>query len=122
MEIVKSVLIGVYVVVCGALIVLAMIQTKEGASETIVGGNSSNFYEKNKGKTREGRMKKWTIILAGVFAILSIGLGILIYAFPGEQTDNVGEEDYINEIVDENSEEVPEGNDDEPDETNEVSE
>ena len=81
MEIVKYVLMGIYVVVCLALIVVAMMQTKEdaGASGTIVGSSTNNFYEKNKGRTREGMLKRWTIILGAVFAVLSIVLSI-VYA------------------------------------------
>ena len=79
MVVVKYILIGIYVIVCLALIVLAMMQSKDdaGASGTIVGSSSSNFYEKNKGRTREGKLKRWTIILGVVFAILSIVLGIV---------------------------------------------
>ena len=79
MVVVKYILIGIYVIVCLALIVLAMMQSKEdaGASGTIVGSSSSNFYEKNKGRTREGKLKRWTIILGVVFAILTIVLGIV---------------------------------------------
>lgn len=81
MEIVKYVLIGIYVIVCLALIVVAMMQTKDdnGASGTIVGSSTNNFYEKNKGRTKEGKLKKWTIILGVVFAILTIILSI-VYA------------------------------------------
>ena len=54
---------GIYVIVCFALIIVAMMQSKDdsGASATIT-GSSSNFYEKNKGRTKEGKMKRWTII------------------------------------------------------------
>lgn len=81
MEVVKYILIGIYVIVCLALIIVAMMQTKEdsGASGTIVGSSTNSFYEKNKGKTKEGKLKRWTIILAIIFAILSIVLGI-VYA------------------------------------------
>ena len=81
MEIVKYVLIGIYVIVCLALIVVAMMQSKEdsGASGTIMGSSANNFYEKNKGRTREGKLKRWTIILGVVFAVLTIVLGI-VYA------------------------------------------
>ena len=99
MNFVKNLVIGIYVVVCGAIVILAMIQTKEGASETIVGGNSSNFYEKNKGKTREGMMKRWTIILTAVFALLTIGLGI-IYVIPNKDGNNIDAENYVNEAMD----------------------
>ena len=79
MTTVKYIVMAVYIIVCIALIVVATIQTKDaaGASETITGSSTSNFYEKNKGRTKEGKMKKMTILLGGVFAILSIALGIL---------------------------------------------
>ena len=78
MEILKYILMGIYVVVCFALIIVAMMQTRDdsGASATIT-GSSSNFYEKNKGRTKEGKLKTWTIILAVVFAVLTILLSIM---------------------------------------------
>ena len=81
MEIVKYVLVGVYVIVCIVLIALAMMQSSEdrGASGTIMGSTTNNFYEKNKGRTKEGKLKKWTIILGIVFAVLTIALSI-VYA------------------------------------------
>lgn len=79
MEILRYVLMGIYAVVCLALIVLVMKQNKEdgGASGTIVGASANNFYEKNKGKTTEGRIKTATLVLMVVFAVLSITLGIV---------------------------------------------
>lgn len=79
MEIVKGILIAIYFVVALVLIVLTLIQTKDdaGMSSTITGSSTNNFFEKNKGKTKEGKQKRWTIILAVVFAILTIALGII---------------------------------------------
>ncbi len=79
MEIVKYVLMAIYAVVCVALIVLVMKQNKDdsGASGTIVGASANNFYEKNKGKTTEGKIKTATIVLMVVFAVLSIAISIL---------------------------------------------
>ena len=78
MEIVKYIIMAIYSVVCLALIVLA-VKSKDtrGASGTIVGASSNNFYEKNKGKTAEGRMKRTTVTLMIVFAVLTIALGII---------------------------------------------
>lgn len=75
----KIVLIVIYVIVCLSLIVIALMQNSEdeGASSTIVGGSSSSFYEKNKGRTKEGKLKKWTIILGVTFIVLNIILGII---------------------------------------------
>ena len=50
---------------------------KQGASGTITGSSTNNFYEQNKGRTKEGKLKKWTIILGITFAVLAIVLGIL---------------------------------------------
>lgn len=79
MQIVKGILIVVYFIVCLALIILAMIQTKEdaGLSSTITGSSANNFFEKNKSRTKEGMQKRWTIILGIVFAILTIALSII---------------------------------------------
>ena len=81
MQIVKGILIVVYFIVCIALIILAMIQSKDdaGLSSTITGTNSNNFFEKNKLNTKEGKQKKWTIIFGIVLVLLCIGLGT-IYA------------------------------------------
>ena len=79
MNVVKYILMAIYAVVCVALVVLILKQNKDdsGASGTIVGASANNFYEKNKGKTTEGKMKRATIILMVVFAILTIALGIV---------------------------------------------
>lgn len=82
MEIVKGILIAVYFVIALAVIILTLIQTKDdaGLSSTITGSSTSNFFEKNKGRTKEGKQKKWTIILSVVFVILTVVLGILYMA------------------------------------------
>ncbi len=79
MEIVKGIVIVIYFIVAIALIILALIQSKEdaGLSSTITGSSTNNFFEKNKARTKEGKQKRWTIILAIVFVILTIVLGIL---------------------------------------------
>ena len=79
MEIVKWILIVIYLIISLALIILTLIQSKDdaGLSSTITGSSTNNFFEKNKGKTKEGKQKRWTVILSIVFAILTIVLGII---------------------------------------------
>lgn len=81
MQIAKGILILIYFIVCLVLIVLTMAQSKEdaGLSSTITGSSVNNFYEKNKGNTKEGIQKKWTIILGIIFIILCITL-VAIYS------------------------------------------
>ena len=82
MEIAKWILIVIYLIVALALIILTLIQSKDdaGLSSTITGSSTNNFFEKNKGRTKEGKQKRWTIILGIVFAILTIALGIIYMA------------------------------------------
>ncbi len=79
MSIVKGILIAIYFIVAVIIIILTLMQAKEdaGLSAAITGSSTNNFYEKNKGRTKEGKLKRWTIILSIVFAILTIVLGIL---------------------------------------------
>ena len=79
MQTLKYILVVVYIINCLAVIIITMMQNKDdnGASGTIVGSSTNNFYEKNKGRTREGKLKKLTIILGVTFLILTIALGIV---------------------------------------------
>lgn len=80
MEIVKTIVTIIYLIVCVSIIVLTFLQKKgqAGLSGAIAGSSSSeNFYEKNKGRTKEGSLKKWTIIQGIVFAVLSLVLSVL---------------------------------------------
>ena len=82
MQVVKIILIIVDLIICLALTILAMIQSKDdpGLSSTITGSSTNNFFEKNKGRTKEGMQKKWTIILGIAFVIVTIALSIIYIA------------------------------------------
>lgn len=78
MTVLKYVSLAVYAVVCVALIVLTLIQNKDdsGASGTITGSSTNNFYNQNKGKTKEGKIKRLTIMLGIAFAVLTVVVSI----------------------------------------------
>jgi len=79
MLVAKYILIAVDIIICLALIVITTMQAKDsqGASGTITGSTTNNFYEKNKGRTKEGKLKRWTILLGVLFVILTVALGII---------------------------------------------
>ena len=81
MQVLKIILMIIDIVVAFALIGITLMQHKDdpGLSSTITGAAANNFLDKNKGRTKEGKLKKWTIILGVVFAILTIVLNI-VYA------------------------------------------
>ena len=82
MQVVKIILVVVQFILCMAVTVLAMMQSKDdaGLSSTITGSSTNNFFEKNKGRTKEGMLKKWTIILGVAFVISTIALSIIYIA------------------------------------------
>lgn len=81
MDIIKNILLVVYIIVTFVLIILTLIQSKEstGVSSTITGSSTNNFYNQNKGRTKEGRLKRWTISLSVVFVILAVALSIFYF-------------------------------------------
>ena len=82
MQVIKIILIVVDFIICLALTILAMVQSKDdaGLSSTITGSSTNNFFEKNKGRTKEGKQKRWTIISGIAFFIGTIVLSIIYIA------------------------------------------
>ena len=72
MEMARNILIVIYIIVCGALIITTVLQSKdnrnmiEDASEN---PRANKYYEKNKSRTKTGKIQKNTIILGIIFAI-----------------------------------------------------
>ena len=82
MQIARTILIIVQFILCLAVTVLAMMQAKDdaGMSATITGSSTNNFFEKNKGRTKEGMLKRWTIICGVAFVIVTIATSIIYIA------------------------------------------
>ena len=55
-----------------AAIVLVLLQQSNSSGIDALGGSSETFFGKNKGKSIESKMKKWTIISLIVLVIFSI--------------------------------------------------
>lgn len=82
MEIIRTILTIIYFIIALAVIVIALTTAKDdsGISSTITGSSTNNFYEKNKGKTKEGKQKRLMVTLSIIFGILTVVLGILYLA------------------------------------------
>lgn len=80
MEIAKNILTILYLIICVALIIVTLVQNKDsrnGMEDITENPRANKFYEKNKGRTKTGKMQKNTIVLGIVFAVLTIALGII---------------------------------------------
>lgn len=79
MEGLRLVLTIVYLIICVAIVVLVMIQDTSGQGlAAALSGSASNgsYWSKNKGRSKEGKLNKLTVILAIVFILLSIVLSM----------------------------------------------
>ena len=82
MQVVRIILVVIQFILCIAVTVLAMMQSKDdaGMSSTITGSSTNNFFEKNKGRTKEGMLKRWTIICGVAFVVITIATSIIYIA------------------------------------------
>ena len=60
-----------------AAIVLVMLQPANSSGIDALGGSSETFFGKNKGKSIEAKMKKWTWICLAILVVFSIAFYIL---------------------------------------------
>ncbi len=60
-----------------AAIILVLLQPGNSTGINALGGSSETFFGKNKGKSIEARMKKWTIACLVILVIFSIAFYIL---------------------------------------------
>ena len=75
----KTVIMIAFILICIALIILVMMQEGKNAGlGSIAGGaGESSYVAQNKGRTREGKLAKYTKILVAVFMVLALALNIL---------------------------------------------
>jgi preprotein translocase, secG subunit len=79
MTILKYVLMVLFVLVCIIATVLVLMQ--EGRSQGLgaIAGAAETYWGKNKGRSMEGNLVKWTKILTAVFFLLAIVLNLDIF-------------------------------------------
>ena len=75
---VKNVLLVVHIVACLSLILIVILQSgrSAGISGEIAGG-AETFFGKNKARTWNGMLGRWTTYAAIIFVITSIALTIV---------------------------------------------
>jgi protein translocase SecG subunit len=82
MEIARNILLVVYIIVCIVLILVTTFQAKESenaAEDTYENPSANKYFDKNKSRTKAGKMNKRTLILGVIFAILTVATSIVTY-------------------------------------------
>ena len=79
MEILRYILMGMFVLVCIVATVLVLLQ--EGRSQGLgaIAGAAESYWGKIKGRSMEGNLEKWTKILMVVFFVLAVILNLSIF-------------------------------------------
>ena len=79
MEILRYIVTFIYVLVCIALIIVVLFQqSKQNGLSSTITGSADTFFGKNKGRSNEAKLKKFTTIGATAFMILSLVLGLIV--------------------------------------------
>ena len=79
MEILRYILMGIFVLLCIVATVLVLLQEGKSQGLGAIAGGSESYWGRNKGRSMEGNLEKWTKILMVVFFILAIVLNLDIF-------------------------------------------
>ena len=71
------ILVVLMTIVSLAAIILVLLQPSNSTGIDALGGSSETFFGKNKGKSIEAKMKKWTWICLAILLVLSVVFCIL---------------------------------------------
>ena len=79
MNILKIILTVIYAIDCIALTVVVLMQEGKQQGLGSIAGVADTYWGKNKGRSMEGNLVKWTKILTVVFFLLAIVLNLDIF-------------------------------------------
>ena len=73
----KAILSVIFVLICLALIVIILLQEGKSAGLGSISGMADTYWGKNKGRSMEGTLEKFTKAAAILFMVLAVVLNIL---------------------------------------------
>ena len=79
MESLRYILMGIFVLLCIVATVLVLLQEGKSQGLGAIAGGSESYWGRNKGRSMEGNLEKWTKILMVVFFVLAIVLNLSIF-------------------------------------------
>ena len=79
MGVLKIVLTVLFIIVCLALVVLVLMQEGKSAGLGPISGAAETYWGRNKGRSMEGRLVKFTKILAVLFMVMAAILNLRVF-------------------------------------------
>ncbi len=79
MAVLRTILTIVYIIACLALVAVVLLQEGKSAGLGAISGAAETYWGKNKGRSMEGKLVKFTTILAVVFIVFAIVLNLKVF-------------------------------------------
>lgn len=79
MAILRTILTIVFVLVCVVSVILVLLQEGKSAGLGAIAGAAESYWGKNKGRSMEGRLVRFTKILAVLFMVLAVILNLNVF-------------------------------------------
>ena len=73
----KTILSVIFVLICLALTVIVLLQEGKSQGLGAIGGMAETYWGKNKGRSMEGNLEKFTTFAAVAFMVLAIVLNLV---------------------------------------------
>ena len=73
---IRTIFTVLFIIVCIALIIVVLMQEGKSAGLGSLSGQVDSYVSKNRGRTREGKLERATVILGILFFALAIGLSL----------------------------------------------
>ena len=80
-----KIVLAVLICICAIFITVAVLcqKTEAGGGSNAITGQADTFYNRNKGESLQGKVKKWTVIASIVIMVLCIAFLIINTIYKG---------------------------------------
>lgn len=78
MSVIAIVMASVDIVICIVLVILVIFQEGNDKGMGVIGGGADTFFGKEKGRSMDSKLKKFTALLATAFAVLTVILYLIL--------------------------------------------
>lgn len=79
MGVLKIVLTVLFIIICLALVVVVLMQEGKSAGLGSISGAAETYWGRNKGRSMEGRLVKFTKVLAVLFMVMAAILNLSVF-------------------------------------------
>ena len=79
MAVLRTILTIVYIIACLALVVVVLLQEGKSAGLGAISGAAETYWGKNKGRSMEGKLVKFTTVLAIFLIVFAIVLHLKVF-------------------------------------------